>query len=380
MGSPAIARIIAKTGLSRLPVALTEELSPSDLQSLLLSVYRQRVRAIHEPEVLAQAERSALTAPSNIDARLLNRFDQIAFTAADGFEAIELSPACPLGATYVLGGIDQSNVLTTIRNTEVLADCTNAMAIECARRRRKIAERSKLPALRLCSSHRVMRLQPFTAPGQTAHFRLFGLVSAGRDEGSHAFEIRHLAEHIRFYLELFRALNGNGFSLEAPLVELSDLTITETALNSYGVTREDLRGRVRAHLPESSERLLAERGITLPADVVDPAIELKDMAERLQLTMQMSRLASLKERVVDPLQNVYPEARFRFNFARLAGLSYYTGLCLRICPLAPDGARYPVADGGFTDWTARLLQDRKERLLTSGIGSEFVCRRYRAAP
>jgi hypothetical protein len=376
MQSSAIRRILAKTGMPRLPVALAEELSPSDLQSLLLSVYRHRVQAIHEPGLLAQADRSALTVPSDIDARLLNRFDQIAFAAAAEFEAIDLSPVSPLGATCVLGGIDQSNVLTTIRNAEVLADCTNAMALECARRRRKIAGRSK-QAVRLCSSHRVMRLQPFTAPGQTAHFRLFGLVSAGRDEGSHAFEIRQLAEHIRFYLELFRALNDNGFSLETPLVELSDLTITEIALNSYGVTREDLRARVRAHLPESSERLLAERGITLPADVVDPAVELKDMAERLQVTAQLFRLITIKERVVTPLQDAYPEARFRFNLARLAGLSYYTGLCLRISPLAPDGTRYPVADGGFTDWTARLLQDRKERLLTSGIGSEFVCRRYR---
>jgi hypothetical protein len=41
-----------------------------------------------------------------------------------------------------------------------------------------------------------------------------------------------------------------------------------------------------------------------------------------------------------------------------------------------DGARSAVADGGLTDWTARLLQ--KEQLLTSGIGTEFVCRSYRA--
>jgi hypothetical protein len=73
----------------------------------------------------------------------------------------------------------------------------------------------------------------------------------------------------------------------------------------------------------------------------------------------------------------FPEAQFRFNLARLEGLGYYRGLCLRISPAAPDGVRYAVADGGFTDWTARLLQDRKERLLISGIGSEFVCRRYR---
>ncbi|MGD0436536.1 MAG: hypothetical protein ABSB86_08720, partial [Bryobacteraceae bacterium] len=66
-----------------------------------------------------------------------------------------------------------------------------------------------------------------------------------------------------------------------------------------------------------------------------------------------------------------------FNIARLEGLSYYAGLCLRISPEAPDGNRYPITDGGFTDWTARLLGDRKERFLATGIGSEFVCRRYR---
>ena len=81
--------------------------------------------------------------------------------------------------------------------------------------------------------------------------------------------------------------------------------------------------------------------------------------------------------MADPLQAEFPEAKFRFNLARLEGLGYYTGLCLRISPLAPDGGRYAIVDGGLTDWTARVLADRKERLLTSGIGSEFVCRRYR---
>jgi hypothetical protein len=66
-----------------------------------------------------------------------------------------------------------------------------------------------------------------------------------------------------------------------------------------------------------------------------------------------------------------------YNLARQEGLNHYNGFCLRISPLAPDGIRYPVADGGFTDWTARLLQNKKERLLTSGIGTEFVCFRYR---
>ena len=61
---------------------------------------------------------------------------------------------------------------------------------------------------------------------------------------------------------------------------------------------------------------------------------------------------------------------------RLRLLSPFT---LRISPQAPDGNRYPIVDGGFTDWTARLLGNKKERLLISGIGSEFVCKTYRSA-
>jgi|GEM_PF-4488011 len=31
---------------------------------------------------------------------------------------------------------------------------------------------------------------------------------------------------------------------------------------------------------------------------------------------------------------------------------------------------YFLVDGGFTDWTQKLLSNRKERLLISGLGSE----------
>ena len=85
----------------------------------------------------------------------------------------------------------------------------------------------------------------------------------------------------------------------------------------------------------------------------------------------------MKTELIDKLRQEFPDAQFRFNLARLEGLSYYRGLCLRISPVAPDGNRYPITDGGFTDWTARLLENRKERLLATGVGSEFACVKYR---
>lgn len=375
MSSRITDRILRQTGIPRLCSVLSDELPASDLQSLLLSVFEQRAERVQESQVLAEARRG-LVAPCGVDARVLHRFDSAAYAAASDFEAVDLSPVCPFGTTSVLGGIDQNNVLTAIRRAEVLGDSTVAMALECARRRRELSRRAASP-VRLCGSHRVIRLQPFTAAGHVPHFRLFGLTSAGRHQGDHRFEIRHLAEHLRVYLMLFRTLNAKGFALRQPLVELSDLTITEALLERAGVDKESVRVNIRAHRPEESERLLREAGITLPAAVRDPARELDEVATRHGLERQLARLELLKKQVVDPLRGEYPEAEFRFNLARLEGLRYYTGLCLRISPRAPDGARYAIADGGLTDWTARLLADRKERLLTSGIGSQFVCWRYR---
>src|SRR5258708_21262400 len=191
MQSKIVSRIVEESGIPRLFSVLGEEISPSDLQSLLLSAYKSRVRTIRESAVLARMERSNLVTPSSVDARLLNAFDRIAFAAANDFEAVDLSPVCPLATQSVLGGIDQNNVLTTIRNAEVLGDSTPALTLECARRRKSAAHRADSAPVRLCSSHRCVRLQPFDIPGFTPHFRLFGLVSAGRDTGSSSFELQH---------------------------------------------------------------------------------------------------------------------------------------------------------------------------------------------
>jgi hypothetical protein len=139
-------------------------------------------------------------------------------------------------------------------------------------------------------------------------------------------------------------------------------------LTAHGVSPDEVRESIRAHRPGGSEQFLAERGIALP-----------NAAEIPHGLQGIERLARLKSELLDAVCAEFPEAQFRFNLARLEGLNYYKGFCLRISPLTADGARFPVADGGFTDWTARLLQNKKERLLTSGIGTEFVCFRYRTA-
>ena len=54
---------------------------------------------------------------------------------------------------------------------------------------------------------------------------------------------------------------------------------------------------------------------------------------------------------------------------RTAARGYYPGVCFKVYALAA-GEEVEVGDGGIVDWTQRLLGNRKERLMTSGLGLE----------
>jgi hypothetical protein len=352
MPSNIVRRVERDAQIPGLFEALAERLPASDLQSLLLETVARRATRMGLPQAVTRRRESPLLKPSGVDARVLNRFDGIAFETAVEFEALELSPVCPLGLEHRLGGQHQNNILSTIRNVEMLGDSTPALALECALLRVDPAARST--TVRLCASQRVVRLQPFDVEGFTAHFRLFALVSAGRDSGWLTFECIHLVEHVRFYLALFERLNSAGFAIGPSRVEISDTAVTTEYLAANGVDLDAIRERVRAHRIGSSETFLREANIAAAPPEAPTA------------------LAAL----LNNLQREFPGTSFRFDPLRLEGLAYYSGPCFRISPRAPDGNHYPVVDGGFTDWTARLLNNRKERLLTSGIGSEFVCKAY----
>jgi hypothetical protein len=183
-------------------------LQPTDLQSLLLTVYKERANGIALASILEQYQNNRFVRPSGVDPRSQLEFDRLGYSlAAPRFEPIELSPVCPLGTTSRLSPVSQNNVVATSRNTEVVSDSTNCMALECAVRRRKLI-RSGLTGdwVRLCTSHRLVRSQTFSGPASFAHFQVFSLCSAGRDEGNRRFEFTALVEHISVYVELLGRL------------------------------------------------------------------------------------------------------------------------------------------------------------------------------
>ena len=54
---------------------------------------------------------------------------------------------------------------------------------------------------------------------------------------------------------------------------------------------------------------------------------------------------------------------------RQSGRGYYRDLCFKVNAYA-DGEAQEIGDGGFTDWTARLTANAKERLLILGLSTD----------
>src|SRR2546427_3045437 len=212
-----IERIEREARVSDLANILTNRLAPTDLQSLLLEVYGRRAKK-REPKLLLEDHISnRFTRPSVSSPRRLLEWDRIAFSRLPKvFQPIELSPVCPLGTVSALSPISQDWTVSTIRNTEVVADSTNVLAIECAVRRREQRNFSsaKATSVHLAASHRLLRGQKFgVGPGTRQHFRVFTLCSAGRDPGNLLFETETVGLHIGFYLMALMKFLGTKASL-----------------------------------------------------------------------------------------------------------------------------------------------------------------------
>jgi hypothetical protein len=306
-----IARILRTVQVPDLLEVLTQRLSQSDLQSLLLEVYRKRAHTLTPRHLLQGYEQNRFVQPAAVNPKQLLEFDRLAYSVLpSSFELLELSPVCPLGTNSVMAPVDQDNAVTTIRNTEVCSDSTNVLALECARRRRAGYRGKVRPEAdtKLCASHRLLRPHLPDDPASFPHFRIFSLCTAGRDVGSYGFEVRALREHLEFYVRLLQSAQQAGFKLEA----------VRTRITVFDETCHDI----------------------------------------------------LKAKVLDELSRSYSKVEFKFNQEQEGGQGYYAGVRFQMYARDQAGTEYFMVDGGFTDWTQQLLSNRKERLLISGMGSE----------
>lgn len=308
MDDPILQRIEREAGLPGLIDVLADRLTPADLQSLLLAVTQRRAASRPPAQLLADWGRDRFVRPSPVDPRKLLAWEAAAWRALPlEFEALALSPVCPLGTTSVVAGLSQNLAVTTMRGTEVVSDSTNVLALECATRRRELLRRDSksTEAVHLATSHRLLRTQRFVDPKFLAHFEAFALCSSGRDVGRLTFELAALALHAGFYA---------------------------TALRDY---------------------LGSEAQVLLSVTPFDP-----ELSERIET------------RVFGPLRAAHPGLDCVFDLERTRGRGYYQDVCFHVHLVPSSGDPIELADGGSVPWTQTLLSNAKERLFISGIGSE----------
>ncbi len=316
---PIIERVEREAGVPDLANILTNRLAPTDLQSLLLEVYARRAMKREPKALLEDHVSNRFTRPSATSLPQHLEWDRIAFSLLPRvFQPIELSPVCPLGTVSALSPISQDWTISTIRNTEVVADSTNVLAIECAVRRREQKDFSsgKAASVHLAASHRLLRGQKFgVSPGIRQHFRAFALCSAGRDPGNLMFETETVGLHIGFYLAALRGFLGTKIALRV-------------AISDFG---------------SKAARPMVRSG------------------------------------VVEKLQSANKKVRIGIDQDRKQGRGYYGQLCFKIFATASKSREHEVADGGDVNWTQKLLNNAKERLIISGCGSERLCELFEPA-
>lgn len=254
MNPKLLERIARKAGVPDILEALTERLPPTDLQSLLLEVHRRRAERTDPAALLRRCKEDRFVQPSQADPRQESRLDLLAFSLLPpGYRPMALSPVAPLGSCSAVAPVSQNRVLGTVRGTEVCADPTNALALECARSLEQRRREDRSP-VRLCASHRTLRTQVFDGPASFPHFRLLCLCAAGRDTGSLSFETETLAEQASFHLRLLESLGRVGLETRALRLTLEIhgprfLPAAEQVAKRLGDEHPDLRTELAAFEP-----------------------------------------------------------------------------------------------------------------------------------
>jgi len=314
-----IEKIIGKSGVSNLLDILSQDLSPSEWQSLLLAVAARRAARLSPSQVFEQYQSSRFVHPvrglSKDQFQVFEQWAQAQLPA--DFESIILSPVAPFATCSSVATVHQNKVLSAHRNLEVVADATNVLAMEASLRRKALlaAKPKSQQQIHLATSHRHLRAQALAMEGFTAHFQIQCMVSAGRDEGNWLFEKAVLKQHLAYYLRL---LSTGPFSVEETSLEIAITILSPSFLAIY-------------------------------------------------------------EEVVTALAKTYPNVKIRLAPERETGRSYYKVCCFYIYAHLENGQSIPFCDGGFTDWTQQFLASRKERLLSSGFGLELWLRLVQGA-
>ena len=196
-------RILTQLGDPAL-IAKLSALPRSDFYSLLLGIFREQSAKITPVDMIKSYQTNRFCKPSEIDPVAYHALETQLLSLAEQLDikAVLLSPAAPFASSAVFGCVDQNNVVSAVRGTEILSDPTNMLAVIIAEQL-KNKKLDNIKTLHFCSTARVLRAQVFpNTKRHFSHFGIFCIVSSGRDSGSYICEKDLLVRHLVYYKTL----------------------------------------------------------------------------------------------------------------------------------------------------------------------------------
>jgi len=364
---------------------ISEMLTMSDrqLNTLLLELFNKRSKNISPKGVLDRyISMYEFFCPSKTDLRYISDFNRIFFECLpEKYDAIELSPITPFGGNTCITRLSQKNILTTSKTSEVCSDATTALSLEACKRRKEILNSEIVKKkkgiidnssinneVNLATSKKVLRMQQFDkTKGYLQHFGQFAAITAGRKREN--FEYEKIKEHIKIWVDLFEKLLKENYALGEINVGICHIDIIEHFIRNNFVDRKIVNAN-----SFNDFKLFDELKIDLP----DKIIDYDDLTDRQKEKYKLNFIKQHIEQIsnmIDELKLDYPNVNFYIEMDRKGGLGYYVGSCFHI--YSKENEYYvPLCDGGIPNWNEKLMCDKKETSVVSGIGSELVLNLY----
>jgi hypothetical protein len=201
--SEIVERILDKVGDMELIDKLLA-LPNSDFNSLILKVFQSQAGKATPVEMVKAFQSNRFSVPSELDpvAYHILETEFLSLAQEQGMKPVLLSPAATFASSSVFDCVDQNNVVSAARGTEILSDPTNMLAIIIAEKL-KNKRTDNATSIHYCATTRVLRAQVFPNTGRHfAHFGVFCIVSSGKDSGSYGCERALLQKQLSFYKKL----------------------------------------------------------------------------------------------------------------------------------------------------------------------------------
>ena len=179
-------------------------LTNSDFNSLMLEIFQSRASDITPAEMVKAFQANRFCVPSKIDPAAYRNLETEFLSAAQELDikAVLFSPSAPFASSSVFGCVNQNNIVSAVRGTEILSDPTNMLAIIIAEKLKNKKADNTTP-IHYCTTARVLRAQVFPNTGRHfTHFGIFCIVSSGKDNGSYGCEMALFQKQLLFYKKL----------------------------------------------------------------------------------------------------------------------------------------------------------------------------------